>query len=277
LQADQTRVKRMAVYGLFLRSICLLLVVAGCDIFEYHPYEVRVPDDEQRLNATAIARIQANTPPGDTLTIILMGDTQRFYDEVEDFVASANQRAADFVLLDGDITDFGVNDEFAWIHDLMKRLNKPYLAVIGNHDLSGNGGRVFKKRYGPLNTSFIVNRFKFLLFNTNSREYQYNGHVPDLPWLREQLLGDDFDRVIPVSHVPPFDVDFDSALEPDYVQALRESPKVNVSLHGHRHAYSNAEHYGDGVRYIVSTSMNERMYLVIKLWGDQYRVEEIYY
>ncbi len=64
-----------------------------------------------------------------------MGDTQRFYDDVEDFVARANQEDFDFVLMDGDISDFGINDEFSWIYDIMKHLKKPYVSVIGNHDL----------------------------------------------------------------------------------------------------------------------------------------------
>lgn len=258
-------------------QVLMALMMTGCSWFEYHPYEVRVPANERDMNAKAIARIRENTPVKDTLTIILMGDTQRFYDEVEGFVKSANNQVADFVLLAGDLTDFGIDDEYGWIHDIMKRLNKPYLAVIGNHDLSGNGEKVFKERYGPLNTSFVVNGFKFVLLNTNSREYRFNGRVPDLEWMRGQLSGNDFDRVIVVSHVPPFDHDFDRSLEKGYAEALHNAPKVNLSLHGHRHAYSNTEHYQDGVRYIVSTSMEERMYLLIRLWDDQFDVREIYY
>jgi Icc protein len=262
---------------MYAQSILISMLLVGCSIFEYHPYEVRVPDDERSLNSKAIEQILERGAKTDTLTIILMGDTQRFYDEVEGFVKSANQQNADFVLLAGDITDFGINDEYSWIHDIMKKLNKPYVAAIGNHDLSGNGEEVFKKRYGQLNTSFIINRFKFILLNTNSREYQFNGHVPNLDWLNTELSGNDFDRVIPVSHIPPFDGDFDPKLEEGYTTALLNSGKVNLSLHGHQHTYRNTEYYDDGVRYVISTSMNDRMYLIIKLWGSEYEVNEIYY
>jgi 3',5'-cyclic-AMP phosphodiesterase len=260
-----------------MMMLTIALALTGCTLFEYHPYEVRVPESERDLNAKAISRILEEKTSGDTLTVILMGDTQRFYDEVEGFVRSANRHEADFVLLAGDISDFGVNDEFAWIHDIMKDLNKPYVAVIGNHDLSGNGEQVFKKRYGPLNTSFIVNRFKFILLNTNSREYRFNGSVPDLNWLNHELTGDDFDRAIVVSHIPPYDGDFDPDLENGYTTALARSGRVNLSLHGHRHAYSNTEYYDDGVRYVVSSSMDNRMYVMIKLWGSAYSVKEVYY
>jgi 3',5'-cyclic AMP phosphodiesterase CpdA len=255
----------------------LVLLVAGCDLFEYHPYEVRIPDSETNLNAKAIARLQQTTPATDTLTLILMGDTQRFYDEVEDFVSSANKQKADFVMLDGDITDFGIRDEFEWIHDIMSKLNKPYMTVIGNHDLSGNGEKVYKKMYGSLNDSFLYRDFKFILLNTNSREYAFNGKVPDLDWLQTQLAGDDFQRAVVISHVPPFDDDFDIKLAARYNEMLYTSGKVNLSLHGHQHAFRDTTYNEGHIRYLVSTSMNERMYLLIKLWDDQVDFKKIFY
>lgn len=265
----------MRTHFIVLAVVAILL--SGCSLFEYHPYEVRVPDDEKNTNAKAIQTIKANETPGDTIRIILMGDTQRFYDDVEDFVARANQEQADFVLLDGDISDFGINDEFSWIHDIMKHLRVPYVSVIGNHDLSGNGEKVFEERYGPLDDSFITKNFKFILLNTNSREYKFNGNVPDIGWLQAQLSGDDFERAIVVSHMPPYATDFDPDLEQAYATTLSQSGKVNLSMHGHTHHYENTIHYDDGVRYLVSASMDKRMFLHVTLINDQYTIREIYY
>jgi Icc protein len=261
----------------FPAIITILLLAAACSVFEYHPYETNVDDDYRNLNSRAFTRIMAETPDKDTLTIISMGDTQRFYDEVDDFVESANRQNVDFVLLNGDITDFGLKDEFEWVHERMRKLKKPYVGVIGNHDLSGNGETVYKKMYGPDNDSFIVNRIKFIILNTNSREYQYNGRVPDIQWLNNQLTGQEFDRAVVVSHISPYDNDFDNNLEQAYASALRESGKVNLSLHGHRHSFQEGEPYGDGIRYIVSTSMDDRMYLLIKLFGNSFTMEKVFY
>lgn len=224
-----------------------------------------------------MAEIVAGIPDKDTLTIIAMGDTQRFYDEVDDFVKSANQQEADFVLLNGDITDFGLKDEYQWVHQIMGKLNKPYLAVIGNHDLSGNGEVVYRHMYGSLNSSFVLNDFKIILLNTNSREFNFSGLVPDIDWLKNELTGNNFSQAIVVSHIPPYDGDFDRSLEQAYVSALRNSDKVKLSLHGHRHAFEEHEPYSDGIRYLVSTSMDQRMYLVIKLFDDQFIFSKIYY
>ena len=262
--------------------IFITLLLSGCSLFEYHPYEVRVPDDEKNTNAKAFKSIKQNETANDTIRFILMGDTQRFYDNVEDFVARANQEDFDFVLMDGDISDFGINDEFSWIYDIMKHLKKPYVSVIGNHDLSGNGEKVFEQRYGPLNDTFITKNFKFILLNTNSREYDFNGRVPDIGWLQQQLNTNDFERAIVVSHVPPYSSsreanDFDPDLEEAYATTLSQSGKVNLSLHGHTHHYENSIHYDDGVRYLISTSMDKRMFLHVTLIHDQYIIREIYF
>jgi 3',5'-cyclic AMP phosphodiesterase CpdA len=261
-------------FGVILVTI---LILSSCSLFEYHPYESDVSNEKRDLNRKAIERILTETPHRDTLTIISMGDTQRFYDEVEDFVGSANMRDVDFILLNGDITDFGIKDEFDWVHEIMRQLRKPYVAVIGNHDLSGNGREVYEDMYGPLNSSFIVNRMKFILMNTNSREFNFNGRVPDIEWLENELRGEDFDRAVVVSHIAPYDGDFDKTLEGAYATTLKRSGKVNLSLHGHKHSFEEGEPYRDGIRYVVSTSMDERMYLQIKLFGTRFTVEKIYY
>ena len=268
---------------ILLRSIApatlqvFFVLCTACSVFEYHPYETNIPEAYRDLNSKAIRSIMANTQEKDTLVIIAMGDTQRFYDEVEDFVSSANKHPADFVILNGDITDFGVKDEYLWVHDIMRKLNKPYVAVIGNHDLSGNGEKIYRKMYGPLNNAFVVNGYKFILLNTNSREYEFNGRVPDLTWLENELSVNGFQQAVVASHVPPFDDDFDSFLEPRYAEILEESGKVPLSLHGHRHSFHESEPYGDGIKYLVSTSMDERMYLIIKLYDDQITFEKIFY
>jgi predicted phosphodiesterase len=262
---------------IFLIAAYCLLAVSGCSLFEYHPYETNLHRDDTNLNSKAFTRIIAETSAKDTLTFIAMGDTQRFYDEVEDFVKSANRQNVDFILLNGDITDFGLKDEFEWVHKRMRNLTKPYVGIIGNHDLSGNGEIVYQKMYGRYNDFFIVNRIKFIILNTNSREYKFNGRIPDIGWLNNQLSGDDFDRAIVVSHISPYDGDFDKNLEQPYVHALKESNKVNLSLHGHRHSFQDGEPYGDGIRYLVSTSMDERMYLLIKLFDNNTLVQKVYY
>lgn len=259
-----------------LRLAGMMMILTSCSLFEYHPYEMRLKDSERNLNQKAFASIRS-VPPGDTIIFLLIGDTQRFYDETERFVASANKQDFDFVVLAGDISDFGIDKEFQWINDILSDLNKPYVAVIGNHDLSGTGEFIFKEMYGPLNDSFIYGDIKFVLVNTNSREYNFNGRVPDVPWLQQELTGDDFNQAIVIGHVPPFDGDFDPTLETSYAQTISASGKVKLSLYAHQHTFSDKESYNDGVRYVVASSMQDPFFIKVRVWGESLSVEKINY
>ena len=65
---------------------------------------------ETGINAKNIARIEEICEGKDTLRFVLMGDSQRWYDETEDFVKALNKRDdVDFVIHGGDISDFGLS------------------------------------------------------------------------------------------------------------------------------------------------------------------------
>jgi Icc protein len=264
------------IFSRHVPLIILALLPIACSLFEYHPYEVRLEQNERNLNSKAFQRIQS-IPASDTISFILIGDTQRFYDETEAFVASANRQSIDFVVLAGDISDFGLDKEFQWINKILSGLRTPYVATIGNHDLSGEGEAIFQKMYGPLNDAFVYGDIKFILMNTNSREYVFSGHVPDLPWLEQELATDDFREAVVIGHIPPFDADFDPKLEKEYAAMLRNSGKVNLSLYAHQHTYRDSLWYGDGIRYIIAAAMEDRFYVHVKMFNNTFTFKKVYY
>jgi Icc protein len=258
-------------------SLCLAITLTSCEgLFQFNPNQVIFRDSDKNLNAKNIEKIQ-KVPPTDTLKFILMGDSQRWYDESSDFVKSANsQKGISFALHAGDISDFGLSQEYIWVHDIMSTLNFPYLTVIGNHDLIANGSAAYRKMYGPLNYSFEYGDNKFIFLDNSSREYAFDGTVPDVAWLRAQVNDNPENKnVVVVAHVPPFDGDFDKNLEKEYADILGSSPNVRFSLYGHQHHFLDGEFYDDGVHYYVTTSMGARGYLVVSTWKDGYKVEKV--
>ena len=233
-------------------------------------------DDEKNLNNKNIKRILA-LPVTDTLKFILLGDTQRGYDETEEFVKSANSQSnISFVLHAGDISDFGLTQEFRWVHDIMSKLKYPYLTVIGNHDIVANGPLAYARMYGALDYSFEFGNNKFIFINTNSREYNFSGKVPDLVWLKSQLSDNPGNKnAIVVAHVPPFDADFDAALEKQYAAILAADPNVKFTLYGHQHTFKDGEFYNDGVHYYVTTNIVARGYMIVTTWKGGYKVDRI--
>lgn len=253
------------------------LLLTGCDLIEYNPNEIILKDDEKNLNALAMEAIRRQDP-GDTLKFILMGDSQRFYDDVADFVQSANSLEIpfDFVVHTGDISDFGLVDEFRWVHKYMRKLKVPYLTVVGNHDVLANGSKVYRQMYGEFDFLFEYGKFRLIFINSNSREFDFNGKVPDLDWLNQQLnQTEEGENSIVISHIAPWDGDFDPVLELPYANLLASQIPQTISLHGHQHNYLDSVYYNDGVQYFITTSMNKRGYAYIKVWEDGLSVERI--
>lgn len=249
-----------------LYFFAFLSALLGCaDSFEYSPNQIHDSNSPRDLNEYNLKRLNASRPD-DTLTIALTGDSQRFYDEVELFVDKINAiNGIDLVLIAGDISDFGLLEEFEWMVERLDKLRAPYFGVIGNHDLVSNGEAVFERMFGPLNFSFVYDSVKFVLHNTNSREY-LSPDVPDLPWLKEQLRQDPaVKHYIAVSHVPPFDLDFDPSLEDEYTSLFRSTPGFLLSLHGHIHKYSDGVPYDDGIRYITADAFDAREFILLKI------------
>jgi len=255
----------------------MLLSVVGCkDLFQYSPKEVRLDEAEMNINLKNIPRIEA-LPQRDTLKFILIGDSQRFYDQVEGFVTAVNKRNdISFVVLAGDISDFGLNKEFKWVHRELKKLKMPYIGVIGNHDMLSNGRLIFNKMYGPENFSFSCNGTRFICLNTNSREVGFDGSIPNLSWLDNELKQSaSYTNAFVISHVPPFNkADFDPELEQSYASLLAYSKNVKASLHAHDHSTNRVRPYGDGLEYFVIGTVKKRTYAVVKVWDDEYSIEE---
>ena len=264
--------------AVFISAFALLL--SGCDLFEFSPNDIRVSDSERDLTAKNLERLLAQPKPtgGDTLRFVFTGDSQRFYDEVEPLVESVNrQRGIAALVVAGDISDFGLRREMQWINDRLRRLKVPYLTVIGNHDQVANGRAAYQEIFGPLNYTFTYDRTRFILIDTNSREYGFNGRVPDISWLQQQLADTvGVRRQIVLCHVPPTNEDFDPALVRPYAQALAQAPRLLFHLNGHNHSFSMGQPYADRVTYINSSAFENRQYVILTVWGaNQFRLEQV--
>lgn len=179
---------------LYPSFLCLLM--AGCDMIDYHPYDVHI-SGETDVNAHNIAQIEQNCQNKTTIRFVTMGDSQRWYDETDDFVSHLNKRDdIDFVIHGGDVSDFGVTNEFLWQRDIMNKLKIPYVVLLGNHDCLGTGEETYRVIFGDPNFSFIAGRVKFVCLNTNAIEFDYSRPIPDFEFLAAQISDreEEFDK-----------------------------------------------------------------------------------
>ncbi len=189
----------LSLKGLFYLTLIGLLLIS-CERFEGSPFEVT--ESEPRYNDVNTARI-ASLPKKDTIVFAFIGDTQRFYDDVRDAVNAINKEQIDFTIISGDITDFGLKEEYDLMIDILNDLDQPYVASIGNHDMIAQGRKNFKRYFGDEHVSFQASKFKFVLHNTNSVAMGFDRSLPDINWLRETFEATPNDvQLISLSHVP---------------------------------------------------------------------------
>ncbi len=250
----------------------------SCEMFEYNPNHYELEESEKNLTAQNILKISSKKP-GDTLLIVFTGDHQRFYEETEAFVNKVNSRPpGDFVIISGDISDFGMPAEFRWMQNIYSNLNAPYLTVIGNHDHLGNGKQVYLEMFGPLDYSLTYGKYHFVFSNTNGREYSFDGTVPDIGFLRKQIVEVDDSLIkILVSHVMPGEIDFDPALTFPLGEVISEAKNFMAGFHGHTHNYQVNFPYGSKYPFVSSSSTSYRIYLEIRFYTDQENLKDTFH
>jgi 3',5'-cyclic AMP phosphodiesterase CpdA len=246
------------------RAWLLVAILAGC--LEYSPHQLPTDPDEQDLNRKGVERIVSR--PVERLLFAVIGDTQRGFDEAEDAIEAINGRDdIQFVVQIGDFTNVGLWLEYRLMNETFARLRVPYLVVVGIHDLLGNGGAIYASMFGPTNFAFTHGRVRFVMYDSNSRYYDFDGTVPDVAWVAEQLApSPEHDRALAFAHIAPGQgLDFDDALTAPLL-AILASGGVDLSIHGHAHRYDAYERAG--VRIVLADSVEHDSYLLVSQRPD---------
>ena len=127
--------------------------------------------------------------------------------------------------------------------------------------------------YGPFNSSFVFNNTRFVLFDNNTIESEKE---PDFEWVGAQLVNDrNYDHVIPVAHVPPYDVQMEKYR--DRYHALLVKNDIRLSVHGHQHDFSVEKVFGDDIEYLTISSPQKRTYTELSVSPASIEVKKIEY
>ncbi|WP_026462623.1 metallophosphoesterase family protein [Adhaeribacter aquaticus] len=264
----------------YLLVLVLLFMGVSCDPFDYSPNEVLLASDEKNLNQKNIDKITAlGITATDTLRIALISDTQRFYDETKKVVNVINDINANkksrihFVIHGGDISDFGLLEEYRWQHQILKKLAMPYVVVLGNHDCVANGKKVYRNMYGPYDFSFQVGANRFVFMNTNTMEFESD--IPLFDYMENSLKDvNNYKNAFIVSHVAPYDPDYNRAKEEPFASIVRNY-KVKYSIHGHQHTHSFKQPYNDNQNYLIIGSVEKQSFVLMTIIGEKVTYEVI--
>jgi Icc-related predicted phosphoesterase len=255
-----------------------LILLCSCDdLFEAHPYDGKI-SGETGINTKNIARIEENCGGKQTIRFVMIGDTQRWYDETKKLVSNINSRNdIDFVIHGGDISDFGLTDEMMWQRDILNGLKIPYVVILGNHDCLATGEQVYRKIFGAENFSFMAGNTKFICLNTNAIEYDYSHPVPDFNFIateyEKQTPG--HEKTIFAMHAAPFSEQFNNNVARGFQEVIKRFPNLQFCVHAHGHSIEIQDLFNDGLLYYESASIEKRIYLLFTITPDDYTYEVV--
>ena len=263
-------------YFIYLFAFMLL---QSCDLFEAHPYDGNVTG-ETDINNKNMKLIEAGCANKTTIRFVMIGDTQGWYSDTEDFVKTINARdGIDFVIHGGDITDFGLTKEFIWQRDILNKLKTPYVVIIGNHDCLGTGKHVYEKIFGDENFSFMAGNVEFICLNTNALEYDDSHPVPDFNFLENKRLSSspNHKKTVVAMHVPPYLEEFNKNAAQEFQDRIKLYPDLQFCLYAHVHGINAVDIFDDGVIYYSPANMEKRNYSLFTITPDSYTYEVVFF
>lgn len=121
------------------------LLLGGC----LTPTPYGSDTERPQLNSTATQHLK--TPHSAArFRFVALSDSHDAYDELGDAVTAINHMPdVDFVVHAGDVSDYGLAQEYEWNARALSGLRVPGFVVIGNHDAISNGKAVYRDLYGP--------------------------------------------------------------------------------------------------------------------------------
>jgi len=142
-----------------------------------------------------------------------------------------------FVLLSGDITEMGSNEQLGLAKAILDSLNKPYYIVPGNHDTkwSESGCTMFRRLWGNDRFVFDNHGFRFIGMHEGPIMKMGDGHFApeDLRWIDSVLtsMNNPDQPVFFITHYP-----LDSGIDNWYEMTSRlRRHNVQAVLVGHGH------------------------------------------
>jgi outer membrane protein assembly factor BamB/predicted MPP superfamily phosphohydrolase len=158
-----------------------------------------------------------------------------------------------FVVLSGDITEFGSDKEIQLAKQILDSLNKPWHIIPGNHDVnwSESGANTFKKIFGNETFYFKAGKYIFLGTACGPNMRMGPGQIPyeNIVWLDSALKTiPDTTSIIFVNHYPQ-----DSSLN-NWFEAIDRLKQKNIQLILCGHGHANRKLNFEGIPAIMGRS-----------------------
>ncbi|ERJ57893.1 outer membrane protein assembly factor BamB family protein [Sphingobacterium paucimobilis] len=195
-------------------------------------------------------------------------------DDLRRTVADLNkQKGIDFVILSGDVTEFGSDDELALAKQILDSLKLPLYVIPGNHDSnwSESGANSFRRVFGGETFFFEHKGYQFIGTTSGPNMRMSPGQIPreNLVWMDSVFKAnpDSNKPLISINHYP-----LDSSLN-NWFELVDRLQQRNVQLALCGHGHINKHYSWDDIPGVMARS-NLRAkedvggYNIITMTGD---------
>ena len=197
-------------------------------------------------------------------------------DRLRRAVRKINATDADAVIVAGDLTNEGSDEELRCVKSILDLIELPTYVIPGNHEdnWSQSACRTFDTLWGRDRFAFEVRGTLFAGINCGPYMKMGDGHVKheDLAWLDSLLVNNKGKRVVSVNHYPLTE-DIDDW--EDYADVLLRH-RTALHLCGHYHTFRR--YRTDGIDGLMNRSLNmpsaqygDEGYTLIELTADSLR------
>ncbi|MBZ4033393.1 PQQ-binding-like beta-propeller repeat protein [Flavobacterium sp. 17A] len=157
---------------------------------------------------------------------------------LQNIVKEINNSDNEFVVVTGDLTNRGADDELKEVHSILSKLTKPYYVISGNHETnwSESAGLTYKKIFGEDRFVFSKGDYVFIGYPCGPYMKMGDGFVKheDVLWLdktlKDSLKGTN-KKVLNFAHYP---MDNSVSNYKEVLSVLQKYPTV-ASFCGHGH------------------------------------------
>ncbi len=229
-------------------STVLVVLFTGLKIFQALS---EVPEED------IIYKSLRSIKDGDEFTFVVLGDNKNSISTFGKIIKKINDDPqVGFVINTGDMVFDGSPIKYEFLLKQLRRLRKPILTTLGNHDVADHGLETYTRIFGPMYYSFHVGPAYFIVLN-NSNERDIDPY--QMEWLKKELKSaQKYEYRFVFFHVPIFDPrvekqpghsmkDLKNAKE---LLEILKNGKVTMIFCGHIHGYFRGD--WNGVPYIIT-------------------------
>lgn len=178
---------------------------------------------------------------------------------LQNIIKEINNSDFEFVVVTGDLTNRGADDELKQVHSILSELKIPYYVISGNHETnwSESAGLTYKKIFGEDRFVFSKGDYVFIGFPCGPYMKMGDGFVKheDVLWLDKTLkdsLKNNNKKVLNFAHYP---LDNSVSNYKEVLSVLEKYPTV-ASFCGHGHTLKKYDF--SGLSGVMGASITSR-------------------